>query len=40
MDCLEKAVRNGFGHKTWIENDPDFKDLRDHPRYQALLTRM
>jgi len=40
MDCLEKAVRNGFGHKAWIENDPDFKDLRTHARYQALLTRM
>ena len=40
MDCLEKAVRNGFGHKAWIENDPDFKDLRTHPRYQALLAQM
>ena len=24
LDCLEKAVRNGFGHKAWVENDPDF----------------
>jgi len=40
MECLEKAVRNGFGHKAWIENDPDFKDLRTHARYQALLSRM
>jgi adenylate cyclase len=40
MDCLEKAVRNGFGHKAWIENDPDFKELRTHPRYQALLAQM
>ena len=39
LDCLEKAVRNGFGHKEWIENDPDFTILRDHPRYQALLKR-
>jgi tetratricopeptide (TPR) repeat protein len=34
---LEKAVRNGFGHKEWIENDPDFASLRDHPRFQALM---
>jgi TolB-like protein/Flp pilus assembly protein TadD len=40
IDCLEKAVRNGFGHKAWIENDPDFQDLRTHQRYQALLARM
>jgi serine/threonine protein kinase/tetratricopeptide (TPR) repeat protein len=40
MDCLEKAVRNGYGQKSWIENDPDFNDLRTHPRYQALLARM
>jgi adenylate cyclase len=39
LDCLEKAVRNGFGHKEWIENDPDFTILRDHPGYQALLKR-
>ena len=37
LDCLEKAVRNGFGHKEWIENDPDFTLLRDHPRFKALL---
>ena len=40
MDCLEKAVRHGFGHKAWIKNDPDLKDLRTHARYQALLAQM
>jgi TolB-like protein/Flp pilus assembly protein TadD len=37
LDLLEKAVRNGFGHKEWIEHDPDFISLRDHPRFQALM---
>ena len=37
LECLEKAVRNGFGHKEWIENDPDFKSLHEHPRFQFLL---
>jgi tetratricopeptide (TPR) repeat protein len=37
LDLLEKAVRNGFGHKEWIEHDPDFNALRDHPRFQTLM---
>jgi tetratricopeptide (TPR) repeat protein len=37
LDLLEKAVHNGFGHKEWIENDPDFIPLRDHTRYRALI---
>jgi serine/threonine protein kinase/Flp pilus assembly protein TadD len=40
LDCLEKAVRNGFAHKAWIEHDSDLNSLRDHPRYRALLTRL
>ena len=40
LDCLEKAVRNGFGHKEWIENDPDPASLRDHPRFQSLIQRL
>jgi tetratricopeptide (TPR) repeat protein len=37
LDVLEKAVHNGFGYKEWLENDPDFMALRDHPRFQALV---
>ncbi len=37
LDLLEKAVHNGFGHKEWLENDPDFLSLRGHPRFQALI---
>jgi serine/threonine protein kinase/Flp pilus assembly protein TadD len=40
MDCLEKAVKYGFAHKAWIENDSDFDLIRQHPRYQALVNRM
>jgi adenylate cyclase len=37
LDLLEKTVRNGFGHRDWIEHDPDFLALRDHPRFHALM---
>jgi adenylate cyclase len=37
LELLEKAARNGFGHKEWIENDPDLVSLRDQPRFQALI---
>ncbi len=40
LDLLEKAVRNGFGHREWIANDVDFIPLRDQPRFQALLKRL
>jgi serine/threonine protein kinase/Tfp pilus assembly protein PilF len=40
LDLLERAVQNGFGHREWIEHDPDFESLRSHPRYQALLSRL
>jgi serine/threonine protein kinase/Flp pilus assembly protein TadD len=40
LDILEQAVQSGFGHREWIEHDPDLESLRGHPRYQALLGRL
>jgi adenylate cyclase len=40
LDLLERAVLKGFGHREWIANDVDFVPLRDHPRFQALLSRL
>jgi len=37
MNCLEKAVQFGFGHKEWIVNDSDLTSLRSLPRFQTLL---
>jgi TolB-like protein/Flp pilus assembly protein TadD len=34
---LEAAVRNGFGNVEWVSNDPDWKSLRKHPHFRALL---
>jgi serine/threonine protein kinase/Flp pilus assembly protein TadD len=40
FDLLERAVQNGFGHREWIEHDPDFVTLRDQPRFRALIDRL
>jgi len=40
ISCLEDAIRVGFGNRDWIEHDPDLASLRDHPRFQALLSRI
>ncbi len=40
MNYLEKAVANGFAQKAWIENDDDLNNLRDMPRFKALLAKM
>jgi tetratricopeptide (TPR) repeat protein len=37
LELLEKTVRNGFGNKEWIENDPDLSPLKDDPRFESLL---
>ena len=34
---LAQAIRNGFGHKEWLEADSDFDPIREDPRFQALL---
>ena len=36
LSCLERAVDKGFGHKEWIEHDPDLNPLRSDARFQSL----
>jgi serine/threonine protein kinase/tetratricopeptide (TPR) repeat protein len=40
INCLERAVDKGFGHKEWIDHDPDLNPLRDNLRFQALSEAM
>ncbi|HET9294559.1 MAG TPA: protein kinase [Gemmatimonadales bacterium] len=40
MSCLEQAVKNGFGHREWLENDTDLDPLRKEPRFEALLKKL
>ncbi len=40
LDILEIAVNKGYGKKDWIEHDPDYDNLRNEPRFKALLARL
>jgi len=40
LTTLEHAVDKGYGHKDWVEHDPDFDSIRDTPRFQAILEGM
>jgi adenylate cyclase len=37
IDCLERAVVGGYGHKDWLENDSDLNSIRQHPRFLKLM---
>ena len=40
LDYLERAIEAGFGHKDWIENDPDLDSINKHPRFAQVLSRI
>ena len=40
LTTLEHAVDKGYGHKDWVEHDPDFDSIRDTPRFQAIVEGM
>ena len=37
--ALTKAVKNGFGHWKWIENDTTLDNLREEPGFAAMLAQ-
>jgi TolB-like protein/Flp pilus assembly protein TadD len=37
---LAEVFGRGWGHKSWIEKDPDYDSLRDDPRFQQLLANL
>jgi DNA-binding winged helix-turn-helix (wHTH) protein/TolB-like protein/Tfp pilus assembly protein PilF len=40
LQCLEKGYENREAWMVWVKVSPDFDDLRSHPRFQDLLSRM
>ena len=37
---LERAIELGNENRLWFESNPDWKNLRDDPRFQALMNRI
>ena len=40
LDGLERSIAAGVSVSDWIKHDPDFENLRDHPRFQAIVKRI
>jgi len=42
LDCLEKSYQNAVSTDalSWMQEDPYFDPLRDHPRYKALVAKL
>jgi len=40
LDRLERSIESGVAVGDWIKHDPDFENLRDHPRFQAIVKRI
>jgi len=37
---LQRAIDAGLAGGDWVSHDPDWEQLRDHPRFQALVQRL
>jgi len=40
LDWLEKSFGRGAGKREWIEKDPDYDPIREHPRFKAMLAKL
>jgi len=40
IQLLERVFAQGWGKRDWIEHDPDYDNLRDDPRFQAMLGKL
>jgi serine/threonine protein kinase/Tfp pilus assembly protein PilF len=40
LQCLERAIDKGYGHREWMEHDSDLNSLRSDARFKALLERV
>jgi DNA-binding winged helix-turn-helix (wHTH) protein/Flp pilus assembly protein TadD len=36
LDTLEQVVDEGWNHRAWLDRDPDFDRLRQHPRFRRI----
>ena len=40
LDLLDRMFSKGWGKKDWVENDPDYDNLRAEPRFIAMMAKL
>jgi adenylate cyclase len=40
LDILERFFGHGQGKRDWVEHDPDYDCVREHPRFKAMFARL
>jgi TolB-like protein/Flp pilus assembly protein TadD len=40
LDLLERVFGRGWGKRDWVEHDPDYDCVREHPRFKALFAKL
>ena len=40
FEYLGRSVGEGYAHRHWIENDPDWDALREDPQYSKIMSQI
>ena len=40
LDILESVFGRGWGKRDWVDYDPDYDCVRDHPRFKAAIEKL
>jgi TolB-like protein/tetratricopeptide (TPR) repeat protein len=40
LDLLERFFGRGMGKRDWVEHDPDYDCVREHPRFKAMFAKL
>jgi adenylate cyclase len=40
LDLLERFFGRGMGKRDWVEQDPDYDSVREHPRFKAMFAKL
>jgi adenylate cyclase len=40
LDILEQFFGRGLGKRDWVEHDPDYDCVREHPRFKAMFAKL
>jgi len=37
---IERVFGRGWGKRDWVEHDPDYDCVREHPRFKAVFKNL